>query len=144
MNLIQYTPEVFIPVALYKAVGLAVARAAEEPSGVGFKIILNALSTDFEFAVALNVKFNVVEEVTFVGSDIAPVDEFKVKFWPDKTVPPVAQATVSPSTSVAETVAWVPVALSWIVASVPLAVLQAGDVSTLIWPERLPLKPEVL
>ena len=66
---------------MYKAVGLAVARAEEEPSGVGFKIILNALSTVFEFAVALNVKFNVVEEVTFVGSpDIAPVDEFKVKF----------------------------------------------------------------
>ena len=42
--------------------------------------------------------------------------------------------TVSPSASVAESVTWFPVAVSEIVATVPLAVLQVGDVSTEINP----------
>jgi hypothetical protein len=49
--------------------------------------ILNALSEVLEFAVALKVKFNVVFANT-VGAVpvIAPVDEFKVKLFVDKTV----------------------------------------------------------
>ena len=47
--------------------------------GVGETIILNALSTVLVFAVALSVKFEVVAEVTSVGSPlIAPVDVFKL------------------------------------------------------------------
>ena len=56
--------------SLYKAVGLAVARAEEVPSGILFTIILNVLSAFLLLAVALNVKFNVVEapDETSVGS----------------------------------------------------------------------------
>ena len=49
---------------------------------------------------------------------------------------------MSPSASVAESVAWFPVALSAIVATVPADVLQVGDVSTLINPvAELPANP---
>mgnify|MGYP003659639563 CR=1 FL=1 len=82
------------------------ALACIEPSKGGFAIIIeNALSEFLVFAVALKVKFNVVSELTSVGSPlITPVEEFKVNPAPDKTEAVSEYETVSPSGSVAETV----------------------------------------
>jgi hypothetical protein len=54
--------------------------------------MLNARSEVFVPDVALKLKLNVVSLPTSVGSPvIAPVDEFKIKLFVDKTVPPVSE-----------------------------------------------------
>ena len=72
---------------------------------VGFTTIAKVLSAVFEFAVALALKVLVVDALTFVGAPvIAPVEEFKLK--PPGSEPDAIEYTiVSPSASVAESVA---------------------------------------
>ena len=102
---------------------------------VGFTIILKLLSVVFEPAVALPVNETVVALVTSFGSpDIAPVALSKEKPAPDKFPVVSEYAIVSPSASVAARVAWVPVALSCTVATVPDDVLHTGALSTVINP----------
>ena len=91
--------------SVYNCVGFAVAFAAEEPSFAGLTIILKVLSDVLPPAVALALKELVVDEFTLFGSPlIAPVEEFKLV--PGGSEPDAMEYDiVSPSASVAESVA---------------------------------------
>ena len=93
---------------MFKALNVAIsenALPADEPSSTGFTIIEKLLSTVLLFAVALALKELVVDEFTSVGSPlISPVAEFKLV--PAGSDPDTIEyAIVSPSASVAESVA---------------------------------------
>ena len=119
-----------------------IAAALFEPSGLGLTIILKALSAVLEPAVALKVNDNVVEFETSSGSPlITPL--VLLSDNPPNEPDCKEYDTVSPSASVAPTVAWVPVSSSNIVARLPLAVVQLGAESTLIWLASVLDKPEV-